>query len=102
MERIIPRLRLIRWKRGLTQRKLAQMAEIPLWKIIKWEGGRRIPTLREAVIVQRALEKIEKPELFVLNPIEFKEARGKLPRLDVPFFLLLGIEGENIEFAILQ
>ena len=85
----------------MTQRKLAQMAGVPLWVISKWESGEKIPSLKDVAKVQRALEIIEKSELCVLNPIEFKEARGKLPRLNVPIFLLLGIEGENIELAIL-
>ena len=69
--KMIPRLKLIKLKHHLTQKKLAQLAGIPLWKITKWESGIRIPTLREAAMVQRALDKIENPELCVLNPLEF-------------------------------
>ena len=71
MNRQIPRLKLIRWKHSLTQKKLAQMAGLPTWKISKWEAGIRKPTIVEIALVQKAL----KDELFVLNPLEVEELR---------------------------
>ncbi len=66
MRDVIPRLKLVRWKEGLTQRALAQKAGLPTWKISEWETGRRLPTLSEADAVQRAVG----VDFSVLNPLD--------------------------------
>ena len=71
MDRQIPRIKLIRWKKCLTQKELAGMAGLPIWKISKWENGKRKPTLLEATLVQDAL----KDELSVLNPLELAQIK---------------------------
>jgi transcriptional regulator with XRE-family HTH domain len=96
--KIIPRLKLIKLKRRLTQKRLAQMAKVPIWVISKWESGKRLPSLKEAALVQKSLEKFEKPELCVLDPSEFSWVRKKLPNIDV--ILLLAVDSEKIDFAI--
>jgi hypothetical protein len=74
------------------------MAKVPIWVISKWESGKRLPSLKEAALVQKSLEKFEKPELCVLDPSEFSWVRKKLPNIDV--ILLLAVDSEKIDFAI--
>ena len=69
MERAISRLKLIRWKKGLTQRELAEKAGLPVWKISKWEEKRRFPTLSEARQVQEVLP----GNFLVYDPSEIRE-----------------------------
>jgi len=73
MERTIPRLKLFRWKRGLTQKQLAEKTGLPVWKISKWETGKRIPTIMEMLRVQIVL----KGNLFVFNPLDLKEIQKR-------------------------
>jgi DNA-binding XRE family transcriptional regulator len=73
-EKMIPRLKLFRWKRGLTQKELAKKAGLPLWKIRGWESGKRVPSLVEMLRVQIVL----KGNLFVFNPLELKEVQKKM------------------------
>jgi DNA-binding transcriptional regulator YiaG len=73
MDRQIPRLKLIRWKKGLTQKELAQRAGLPVWKISRWEDGTRKPTIVEIALIQKVL----KDDLFVLNPLELEELRNR-------------------------
>lgn len=70
---MIPRLKLMRLKHRLTQRELAQLARIPLWKISKWEAGTRRPSIVEVAMVQIVF----KNDLFVLDPSELEELRNR-------------------------
>lgn len=71
-ERLIPRLKLFRWKRGLTQKQLAEKAGVPVWKISAWERGKRVPTLIEMCQVQAVLG----GNFFVFNPLHLREFRN--------------------------
>lgn len=71
MERIIPRLKLFRWKRGLSQKKLAEMSDIPLWKIRAWEEGKRSPSIEEMIRIQYVL----RGNFPVIDPNELSEVR---------------------------
>lgn len=82
MERMIPRLKLFRWKKGLTQKQLAEKAGLPVWKISAWERGERIPSLIEMAWVQAVLG----GNFFVFNPLDLREFRkeGYIPRRKCP------------------
>ena len=68
---MLNRLKLIRLKRNITQRQLSDRSRIPIWKIAKWEEGKRKPSLIEVLAIQKAIGGTE--ELCVLNPTELKE-----------------------------
>lgn len=68
---MLNRLKLIRLKKNITQKELSDRSKIPVWKIARWEEGKRKPSLIEVLMVQKAL--IGTEELFILNPTELKE-----------------------------
>lgn len=75
MDRLIPRLKLIRWKKGLSQRKLSSLSGVPVWKISQIEAGKRIPTILEVALIQKA---VGVQDLMVLNPGEVARLKERL------------------------